>query len=79
VNELQGIARITFHEGKLEEFKRVTAQCMGIVRAKDTGTLQYDVYLNDDQSECIVRERSLRRAPSPACSSVSRAQSSKRC
>jgi hypothetical protein len=30
---------------------------MEIVRAKDTGTLQYDVYFNDDQSECIVLER----------------------
>jgi quinol monooxygenase YgiN len=57
VSELQGVARITFHEGKLEEFERLTAQCMEIVRAKDTGTLQYDVYLNDDQSECIVLER----------------------
>jgi hypothetical protein len=24
---------------------------------KDTGTLQYDMYFNDDQSECIVLER----------------------
>lgn len=56
MNELQGIARIQFHPGKLEEFKRLTAQCMEIVRTKDTGTLQYDVYLNDDQSECIVLE-----------------------
>jgi quinol monooxygenase YgiN len=44
-------------EGKLEEFKRLSAQCMEIVRAKDTGTLQYDIYFNDDQSECIVLER----------------------
>jgi len=57
VSELQGIARITFHEGKLEEFKRLTAQCMEIVRTKDTGTLQYDVYFSADQSECIVHER----------------------
>jgi quinol monooxygenase YgiN len=57
VSELQGIARITFHEGKLEEFKRLTAQCMEIVRTKDTGTLQYDIYFNDDQSECIIHER----------------------
>ena len=57
MSELQGIARITFHEGKLEEFKRLTAQCMEIVRTKDTGTLQYDVYFSDDQSECIVHER----------------------
>ena len=44
VSELQGIARFKFHEGKLEEFKRLAAQCMEIVRTKDTGTLQYDVY-----------------------------------
>jgi hypothetical protein len=30
---------------------------MEIVRTKDTGTLQYDIYFNDDQSECIVLER----------------------
>jgi quinol monooxygenase YgiN len=57
VSELQGIARYKFHEGKLEEFKRLSAQCMDIVRTKDTGTLQYDIYFNDDQSECIVLER----------------------
>ena len=57
MSELQGIARFKFHGGKLEEFKRLAAQCMEIVRAKDTGTLQYDIYLNDDQSECIVHER----------------------
>jgi quinol monooxygenase YgiN len=57
VSELQGIARFKFHEGKLEEFKRLSAQCMEIVRTKDTGTLQYDIYLNDDQSEAMVLER----------------------
>ena len=57
MSELEGIARFKFHEGKLEEFKRLAAQCMEIVRSKDTGTLQYDVYFNDDQSECIVHER----------------------
>ncbi|MGH8951418.1 MAG: putative quinol monooxygenase, partial [Acidimicrobiia bacterium] len=57
VSELQGIVRFEFHEGKLEEFKRLSAQCMEIVRAKDTGTLQYDTYFNDDQSEAMVLER----------------------
>jgi quinol monooxygenase YgiN len=56
-NELQGIARFKIHEGKLEEFKRLSAQCTEIVHTKDTGTLQYEVYFNDDQSECIVLER----------------------
>jgi quinol monooxygenase YgiN len=57
VSELVGIVRFKFHEGKLEEFKRLSAHCMEIVRTKDTGTLQYDTYFNDDQTECIVVER----------------------
>jgi hypothetical protein len=27
---------------------------MEIVRTRDTGTLQYDTYFNDDETECIV-------------------------
>lgn len=57
VSELQGIARFKIHQGRLEEFKRLSAQCVEIVRTKDTGTLQYEIYFNDDQSECIVLER----------------------
>ena len=57
MSELQGIARFSFHEGDVEEFKRLSARCMEIVRAKDTGTLQYEVYFNDDESECVVLER----------------------
>ena len=57
MSELLGIARFKFHEGKLEEFKRLSAQCMEIVRSKDPGTLQYDTYFNDDQTEAIVIER----------------------
>jgi quinol monooxygenase YgiN len=57
VSELQGIARIKLHEGKLEQFKLLAAQCMEIVRIEDTGTLQYEVYFNADESECIVLER----------------------
>jgi hypothetical protein len=30
---------------------------MEIVRTQDRGTLQYDIYFNTDQSECIVLER----------------------
>src|SRR3954453_22368337 len=55
--ELQAIVRFTFHDGDVEEYKRLSAQCMEIVRTKDTGTLQYEVYFNDDESECIVLER----------------------
>ena len=47
-SELLGIARFKIHEGKLEEFKRLSARCMEIVRAQDTGTLQYDICISDD-------------------------------
>ena len=57
MGELHGIARFTIPDDNLEEFKRLAAQCMEIVRAQDTGTLQYDLYFNVDQSECIVHER----------------------
>ena len=57
MSELLGIARFRIHEGKLDEYKRLSAQAMEIVRTKETGTLQYDTYFNDDQSECVVIER----------------------
>ena len=57
MSDLWGIARITFHEGKVEEFKRLSAQAMEIARTKDSGTLQYDIYLSDDESQGVVIER----------------------
>jgi quinol monooxygenase YgiN len=55
--ELQAIVRFRFHDGDAEEFKRLSSLCMEIVRTQDTGTLQYDTYFNDDETECIVLER----------------------
>lgn len=57
MSELLGIVRFKFHEGKLEEFKRLSARAMEIVRTQDTGTLQYEVYFNDDESEALALER----------------------
>jgi hypothetical protein len=44
LSELLGIARFKIHEGKIDEYKRLSAQAMELVRTKDTGTLQYDTY-----------------------------------
>ena len=57
MGELQGIARFKFHEGKLEEYKRLSARAMEIVRAKEPGTLQYEIFFNEDESEAVVLER----------------------
>lgn len=57
MSELLGIARLTIHKGKLEEFKRHAAKCMESARTKDSGTLQYDWFFNSEFNECLVYER----------------------
>jgi len=37
MKEIKGIARVKFLAGKLEEWKRLTAEAMHIVRTKDKG------------------------------------------
>ena len=57
MNEVQGVARLRIHDGKLEEFKRIALEFMQLARTKDTGTLQYELYFNEIQTECLVLER----------------------
>ena len=56
-NELHGTSRIVIHDGKLEEFTRLAARCVEIVRTQDSGTLEYDLFVNADGTECFVHER----------------------
>ena len=57
MKEIKGIARVKFLPGKLEEWKRLTEEAMHIVRTRDKGTLQYEIFFNADESEAIVFER----------------------
>ena len=57
MGEIQGVARFKIHDGKLEEWKRLTAEAMETVRSKDSGTLQYDFFLSGDSSEGVAIER----------------------
>ena len=57
MNEIKGIARVRFLPGKVEEWKRLTEEAMHIVRTKDTGTLQYEIFFNAAKTEAIVFER----------------------
>ena len=57
MEEIKGIARVKFHPGKVQEWKRLTAEAMEIVRTKDRGTIQYEIFLNEDESEAVVFER----------------------
>lgn len=56
--ELHSVVRFRFHDAaSREEFQRLSAECLEIVRTKDPGTLQYDTFFNEDQTEAIVIER----------------------
>src|SRR5437764_605491 len=57
MEEIKGIARVKFHPGKVEEWKRLTEEAMKIVRTKDRGTLQYEIFFNENESEALVFER----------------------
>jgi quinol monooxygenase YgiN len=57
MTELLGIARFRFHEGQRDEWLRLSEQAAELVRANEPGTLQYDIFLNADQSEAMVIER----------------------
>ncbi len=57
MDEIKGIARVKFHPGQVAEWKRLSEEAMRIVRTRDTGTLQYEIFLNEDESEAIVFER----------------------
>jgi quinol monooxygenase YgiN len=50
------MARLKVRDGELEGFKRQAAEMMRQTREKDTRTLRYDWFLNDDGTECEVRE-----------------------
>ena len=57
MSELQSLAILKIHPGKLAEFKRLSAKCSELVRTLDKGTLQYEVYLNAEETEAMVFER----------------------
>jgi len=54
--KLQLSARMKIREGKLDGFKRQAAVCISQVKEKDPGTLQYDWFINNDGTDCEIRE-----------------------
>ena len=56
MSKLQFTGRLAIHPGKLSDFKEQAAQCMRLVREKDSGCLHYDWFINDEQTVCMVRE-----------------------
>lgn len=56
MNKLQISARMKIWNVKLEGFKQQMAEIIQQTKEKDTGTLQYDWFLSNDQAECEIHE-----------------------
>jgi quinol monooxygenase YgiN len=56
LGQLQVIARVKVRPGQLEGFKTQAAEIFRLARDKDTQTLRYDWFLNQDETECEVHE-----------------------
>jgi quinol monooxygenase YgiN len=52
----EATAKLKIREGELEGFKQQAAEIMRQMRALDDRPLRYDWFLNDDGTECEVRE-----------------------
>jgi quinol monooxygenase YgiN len=57
MDQLQIAARWTIHEGQVEKFKTLIAECVSIVKDKTPDILQYDWFFNDQLRECILLEK----------------------
>src|SRR5215471_18616952 len=53
-------AHLKIRPGQLEGFKAQAAEIMRLTREKDTQTIRYDWFLNEDETECEVHEAYLR-------------------
>lgn len=57
MKELQVIARWKIHKGQFQKFRELADVCIRSVREKDTNTLQYDWFFDEEKTECVVLER----------------------
>ena len=56
IGHLQVIARVKVRPGQLERFQTQAAEILRLAREKDTQTLRYDWFLNEDETDCEVHE-----------------------
>ncbi len=56
MSHLEISARLKIRPGQLEGFKAQAAEIMRLTREMDTHTLRYDWFINEDGTECEVRE-----------------------
>ncbi len=56
MSHLEVVARMKIRPGQLEAFKAQGAELVRLTREKDTQTLRYDSFINQDTMECEVHE-----------------------
>lgn len=47
-------AKFRIRPGKTAEFKQLAQQCVDIVREREPGTLLYEWFMNEDETECVA-------------------------
>lgn len=56
MSRFQAMVRLKIHQGKIDEFKRIAMESIRLSRERDTGTVRYDIFFNDDETEAVVYE-----------------------
>ena len=56
MGHLEVIARVKVRPGQLERFQTQAAEILRLAGEKDTQTLRYDWFLNQDETDCEVHE-----------------------
>ena len=55
-NQIHFRAEFTIEEGKIEEYKKLVQDMSRVVEANEPNTINYQFYLNRDETKCIVHE-----------------------
>jgi quinol monooxygenase YgiN len=55
-NQIQFRAEFIIEEGKIEEYKKLVQEMSRVVEANEPDTISYQLYLNRDETKCIVYE-----------------------
>src|ERR671923_1047603 len=55
-NQIHFRAEFTIEEGKIEEYKKLVQDMIRVVKADEPDTINYQFYLNRDETKCIVHE-----------------------
>ena len=55
-NQIDFRAEFTIEEAKIEEYKKLVQDMSRMVEANEPDTINYQFYLNRDETKCIVNE-----------------------